>query len=63
MSTFIKRGPIKQTLVTVTANGQKRTFLLNLEHKPDGGAILPQHTVDNILSKMKVRRGDTYSVA
>ncbi len=55
-------GKKKLTAVTISANGRRRQFFVELEHDSRGAAILPQHALDKLLSKFGLRRGETYTV-
>lgn len=56
-------GKTKLTAVTIGHGGRKRQFFLMLEHDSKGAAKLPMSTLDKLLDRAGVRRGDTYTVA
>ena len=53
---------VKKTLVTITARGVARTYLLDLEHDEKGRAFIPQHTLERLLEQRGIRRGETYTI-
>jgi hypothetical protein len=55
-------GKVKLTAVTIGHGNHKQQFFVMLEHDSRGAAKLPHATLDKILTRAGVRRGDTYTV-
>lgn len=52
----------KLTAVTITYRGKKHTFWCHLEHKPDGGAILPRDVLQRLVAQVGVEYNDCYTI-
>jgi hypothetical protein len=55
-------GKKKMTAVSIYFRGTKKQFFIELEHDSRGAAILPQTTLNRLLDKAGIRRGETYTV-
>ena len=53
---------VKKTLVTITARGVARTYLLDLEHDEKGQAFIPPGVLNKLLEQRGIRRGETYTI-
>ena len=62
MNTNTQKRVIKKTLVTITARGVARTYMMDLEHDEKGQAFIPQHTLERLLEQRGIRRGETYTI-
>lgn len=52
---------VRKTFVTIRVNGQTHTVLVNAKIIA-GRAVVSQVVIDQLLDRLGVRRGDTYSI-